>query len=179
MNRTQSAPVWWLIGLVLVASVGCDQFTKRVAQNHLKGQPVASYWGDTFRLQYAENPGAFLGLGQDLPGGVRRTLLVGVNLAIATALAAVMVVGRRMGPWRLSACALLLAGAIGNLIDRVQHDGLVIDFMNLGVGPLRSGIFNVADVAISVGAVALALCSSRNVPKSGESDSATRDAAEV
>ena len=91
MNRMQSAPVWWLIGVVLVASVGCDQFTKHVAQNHLKGQPVASYWGDTFRLQYAENPGAFLGLGQDLPEGVRRTLLIGVNLAIASALATVMV----------------------------------------------------------------------------------------
>ena len=175
MNRMQSAPVWWLIGVVLVASVGCDQFTKHVAQNHLKGQPVASYWGDTFRLQYAENPGAFLGLGQDLPEGVRRTLLIGVNLAIASALATVMVVGRRMGPLSLSACALLLAGALGNLIDRVQHGGLVIDFMNLGLGPVRSGIFNVADVAISAGAVALALCSSRTPPKSAADESATQD----
>ncbi len=52
---------------------------------------------------------------------------------------------------------LLLGGAIGNLIDRVRFDGLVIDFMNLGVGPLRTGIFNVADVAISCGAVLLIL----------------------
>lgn len=52
---------------------------------------------------------------------------------------------------------LALGGAIGNLIDRVRFDGLVIDFMNLGIGPLRTGIFNVADVAISVGAVLLIL----------------------
>jgi signal peptidase II len=58
---------------------------------------------------------------------------------------------------RTLACALLLGGAIGNLIDRVRFDGLVIDFMNLGIGPLRTGIFNVADVAISVGAVLLIL----------------------
>ena len=100
-----------------------------------------------------------------------------MNLAIASALATVMVVGRQMGPLRLSACALLLAGALGNLIDRVQHDGLVIDFMNLGLGPVRSGIFNVADVAISVGAVALALCSSRTPPKPAADASATQDVA--
>jgi signal peptidase II len=43
---------------------------------------------------------------------------------------------------------LLAAGGIGNLIDRVIRDGAVIDFMNLGIGPVRTGVFNVADVHI-------------------------------
>jgi signal peptidase II len=43
---------------------------------------------------------------------------------------------------------LLAAGGIGNLIDRILRDGAVIDFMNLGIGPVRTGIFNVADVQI-------------------------------
>ena len=45
--------------------------------------------------------------------------------------------------------ALLLAGALGNLIDRIRWDGLVIDFLNLGIGPLRTGVFNVADMAVT------------------------------
>ena len=55
-------------------------------------------------------------------------------------------------------------GFEANLIDRLRFDGLVIDFMNLGVGPLRSGIFNVADVAIVVGALLLAFPLSRRAP---------------
>jgi len=45
----------------------------------------------------------------------------------------------------------LLAGGIGNLIDRLFHNGLVIDFLNVGIGPIRTGIFNVADMAIMAG----------------------------
>jgi hypothetical protein len=53
--------------------------------------------------------------------------------------------------------ALVLAGGIGNLIDRVLHDGLVTDFLNLGIGSIRTGIFNVADMALTTGALVLVL----------------------
>lgn len=49
--------------------------------------------------------------------------------------------------------SLLLGGGVGNLIDRVFNEGRVIDFMNIGIGSLRTGVFNVADIAISCGAV--------------------------
>jgi len=49
------------------------------------------------------------------------------------------------------AVSLFFAGGIGNLIDRISHDGLVIDFINIGIGPVRTGIFNVADVAVMIG----------------------------
>ena len=49
------------------------------------------------------------------------------------------------------AMVLIAAGGMGNLVDRVLRDGRVIDFMNLGLGPVRTGIFNVADVQIMVG----------------------------
>jgi signal peptidase II len=50
-----------------------------------------------------------------------------------------------------------VGGGIGNLIDRALHQGAVVDFMNVGLGNLRTGIFNVADVALTGGAIALAL----------------------
>jgi signal peptidase II len=143
--------------LILGACVGCDQLTKHVAQSRLKGEPMHSFCGDLFRLQYAENPGAFLGLGGRLPVEMRSAVLIAINALIALGLVGAIMLGWRMTPVRLAGCALLLAGAVGNLIDRLRCDGLVIDFMNLGVGGLRSGIFNVADMAIMAGALLLAL----------------------
>jgi signal peptidase II len=145
------------VAVILCACIGCDQVTKQIAQARLKGEPMHSFCGDLFRLQYAENPGAFLGLGGDLPDALRSALLVVVNGLIAVGLLGAVLFGWRMTPARTAGCALLLAGAIGNLIDRLRFDGLVIDFMNLGVGTLRSGIFNVADMAIMAGALLLVL----------------------
>ena len=51
--------------------------------------------------------------------------------------------------------ALVFAGGISNFTDRLVHGGQVVDFLNLGLGPLRTGIFNVADVAIVAGTLLL------------------------
>ena len=51
---------------------------------------------------------------------------------------------------------LILAGGLGNLIDRVTNDGLVTDFIVMGVGPIRTGVFNVADIAVTFGGIAIA-----------------------
>jgi len=55
----------------------------------------------------------------------------------------------------VAAVALLFAGGVGNLIDGVSSGGSVVDVINFGIGPLRTGIFNVADVAIMVGVIIL------------------------
>jgi len=60
-----------------------------------------------------------------------------------------------MPPLRFVALVLVLAGGVGNQLDRVLQAGLVTDSINLGVGPLRTGIFNVADVAIACSAIGL------------------------
>ena len=148
---------WAALLAVLSLCVGCDQVTKQIARQRLEGQPPRSYCADTVRLVYAENPGAFLGLGGQLPPNFRWFLLVVVNALVATGIGVFLALNSKMPPVRALACALLLGGAISNLIDRVRFDGLVIDFLNLGVGPVRTGIFNVADVAVSVGAVLLIL----------------------
>ena len=49
--------------------------------------------------------------------------------------------------------AFILAGGIGNLIDRATQNGLVTDFLNVGIGPVRTGIFNVADMAVTFGVI--------------------------
>jgi len=131
--------------------------TKRLATEHLRQIPPTPYLGDTLRIQYAENPGAFLGAGGGLPAQQRFWLLVVVNAVVLVAIPAFLAAKTEFGPPQMVALALLLAGGIGNLLDRIFHGGLVIDFLNMGIGPLRTGIFNVADMAIMAGFALLLL----------------------
>lgn len=151
-----------LLGLLilLLCSVGCDQVSKRAATQWLSGQPVQSYFGDTFRLLYAENNGAFLGMGATWPELMRFivfTLLSSTFVVLALGWLLVRVWSKPHAmPWMtLVGSALLLSGALGNIIDRTLRNGAVVDFMNVGMGPIRSGIFNVADLQIVVGGLIL------------------------
>jgi signal peptidase II len=137
--------------LVLFSCIGCDQWTKSLATEHLRQAPPKSFFGDTLRIQYAENPGAFLGAGSRLPASTRFAILVVVNAVFLALIASLVFFRRPAGRSQHLAVVLLLAGGIGNLIDRLFHGGLVIDFLNVGIGPVRTGIFNVADMAIMAG----------------------------
>lgn len=135
--------------LLICATAGCDRVTKHLAASTLAGLPGQSFLADTVRLQYVENAGAFLGLGADWPPAVRTGLFtIGTGLILF----AVVVVAIRLHWSRLAfvGLGLVLAGGASNLVDRIAH-GSVIDFMNVGLGPLRTGIFNVADMAILLG----------------------------
>ncbi|BCR06482.1 lipoprotein signal peptidase [Desulfuromonas versatilis] len=138
---------------MLFACVGCDQTTKTIARKTLAGSEPISFLSDVFRLQYAENPGAFLGLGAGTPDHLRYwvfTVFVGILLV---GLLTYLIASKNMAMAGVVGISLVFSGGIGNLIDRICNDGRVIDFMNMGIGPLRTGVFNVADIAISAGCV--------------------------
>jgi signal peptidase II len=144
-----------LLFVAIAATIGCDRVTKHVATTALAEAPRQSFLADTIRLEYVENTGAFLGLGADWSEPVR-TAVFGIGNALLM-LALVIVAWRQQWTRRsLVAVALFVAGGLSNLVDRVLH-GAVVDFMNVGIGPLRTGIFNVADVAITLGAGLLAI----------------------
>ena len=140
-----------LASILFLGCVGCDQVTKAVARDHLVLGESHSFLGDSFRLILAENPGAFLSIGESLPEHIRSTIfIVGVGFASLGALLAALFVGG-LGRWHVAALALIASGGVGNWIDRLTNDGRVTDFLNLGVGALRTGIFNVADIALIAG----------------------------
>lgn len=138
---------------VMIVVVVADQASKVWAVETLKGQPGASYLGDLFRIVYAENTGGFLSLGSSLPASARFLLLTVINAVVLIAGLGYVMMWKKLNPLVWWGVTLLVAGGIGNLIDRVRLDGRVIDFLNLGIGNLRTGIFNVADMAISLGVV--------------------------
>jgi len=144
-----------LITAIAACCVGCDQTTKSLAQAMLSETEAWSFLGDTFRLQLAYNRGAFLSLGASLPAGWREGLFsVGVS-GVLLILLAIALFSRSATRIDITALALLFAGGVGNLIDRV-YAGYVVDFMNIGIGVLRTGIFNVADIAVTAGVLLLA-----------------------
>ena len=141
-----------LVSVLFLACVGCDQVTKSIAREHLLLGEQHSFMGDVFRLTLAENPGAFLSIGQSLPEHFRTTLfIVGVGLASLGALLAAFF-AKSLGPWHVAGLSLIASGGVGNWIDRLANDGRVTDFLNVGVGGLRTGIFNVADMVLMAGA---------------------------
>lgn len=146
-----------LVLLVLLCCIGCDQAVKAIARGALASSPPVLLLDGAVRLQYAENPGAFLSLGAELPAGIR--FFLGVILVGATQLAlfAFLLRARTLSAAQRIGFSLFLAGGLGNWIDRIANDGHVIDFVSLGVGPLHTGIFNVADVAITAGIVVILL----------------------
>lgn len=139
-----------VLGLILL-----DQASKLWAISTFKNGPALSWAWDTFRITYAENSGAFLSLGAQLPEFIRFLVMVVFNAIVLLAVAVFLWVKREMPDRQRIVLGVILAGGIGNLIDRVCYSGVVIDFLNIGIGSLRSGIFNLADVWVSGGVIAL------------------------
>ncbi len=145
-----------LVAVLFFTCVGCDQVTKSVVRDRITLGDSHSFLGDTLRLTHAENPGAFLGVGASLPEAARIAVFqAGVALLVA-GLLGIALFSRQLDRLGIAAFALLAASGLGNLIDRIAQDGVVTDFLNFGIGPLRTGIFNVADVAGVLGVVLLA-----------------------
>lgn len=146
-----------VILLTLLGCVGCDQATKSIARDRLPLGAVFSFLDGTVRLERAENAGAFLGLGQSLPGSIRGPLFaLGGALLVAVVLIWAIRSRRTTAP-QLVAVALLASGGVGNIIDRLTESGRVTDFLNIGIGGVRTGIFNVADLCLMIGLAMLIL----------------------
>jgi signal peptidase II len=163
-----------LVALVLLSTVACDQASKRWARSSLSESSLPAGAGHV-QLILAENRGAFLSIGSHLSPSTR-AVLFGVGLALALIGGVVWLFAHEQALSHAGAYSLVIGGGIGNVIDRIFRSGAVTDFIFVRFGPVRTGIFNVADICITAGVVALLLIrvSLRNPPASGtrSSDSA-------
>jgi len=157
-----SARRWAAVAAIVLSTIAGDRATKHLAVSHLAGAPPRSYLGDTVRVEYTENRGGFLGLGAALPAPLRSLLFTVCTLVLLVVVSAVLA-RRSTGALATVGLSLLWAGGASNLADRVAR-GAVVDFLNLGLGSLRTGIFNVADVAITAGVLVLLFAPRRTHP---------------
>lgn len=142
---------------ILLATAGCDHVAKQVAVSSLDAPHSLSLAGATLHLEVTTNPGAFLSLGAGLPSWVRTALFLGLVPAVVAWLCARLLAGSHVSRGVVLGLGLLAGGGLSNWVDRVLHGGAVTDFMVLGLGPLHTGIFNVADVAVMAGSGILLL----------------------
>ena len=153
MSRTR---IYWISGGVLVLNLIADRLTKILAVEYLKGNDPISFFFNTIVLRYTENTGAFLSLGNNWPETVKVVVLL--ILPIAACVVAVifsLFFEPRIG--RSVLIATIAAGGLGNLFDRLLRSFHVIDFLNFGIGSLRTGILNVADISVTFGAILLVI----------------------
>jgi signal peptidase II len=141
---------WGTAAAIVVA----DVITKLLAESLLARRLPLAVLGDWVQLRLVYNEGAAFGLHL---GEYSRWVFFGLAV-IALIVLGSMVRSTRAGDrFRLLALALVCGGAAGNLIDRIRSAQGVVDFVDIGVGGWRWPTFNVADSAITVGAIALAL----------------------
>jgi signal peptidase II len=144
------------VAALAAAVVTADLVTKSIFERAFFGQPTLHLLGDTVRVGFVLNTGVFLSLGHALGPQTRFWLfIVGVGGVLALLLGLTLRDARFRTP-EVVAVAAIIGGGVGNLVDRVQL-GAVRDFLNVGIGPVRTGIFNVADMAITFGGIALIL----------------------
>ncbi len=117
-----------LVFIILTLTVSCDQVTKRIAKIKLSGGPVYSYFYDTVRLIYVENTGAFLSFGANFPDSFGCWIFIAFPLIMMAVLLIYIVLSKRLPLQVTIAFSLIAGGGIGNLIDRIAHHRLVIDF---------------------------------------------------
>lgn len=140
-----------ILVVILIAVVFIDQWTKVLAVDYLKGQAAIVYLQGLVQLVYAENPGAFLGMGGDWSRWIR-FVVFGLIVAVGLFFMLWSLIKNKMSLKDMLAYSFILAGGIGNVIDRLTHDnGHVIDFLFMDFGFARTGVFNVADMAIVLG----------------------------
>jgi signal peptidase II len=140
---------------LVVGVVVLDQITKHLAVTHLVPRHMPhQVFGDVLRFTLTYNPGAAFGMHV---GEASRWLFMALTVVILGFLARLYTTTPASERTLRLAVAAVMGGAIGNFIDRVRSPEGVVDFIDVGIGDARFWTFNVADMAVSVGAVLLVL----------------------
>jgi len=137
-----------------------DRGTKAAAEAFLKGRDAIRFLSDTIVLVYTENTGAFLSLGALWPSWAKLMAFLYLPLLVC-ALAFLYCCAIEKDKARIALLVTIVAGGAGNLIDRITRNFSVVDFMNFGIGSLRTGVLNVADLSITFGAIGLVIYEAR------------------
>ena len=146
-----------LFGIILISvNISCDQFTKAMVRKQISPSEQITVIPDHLTLTNIENSGAFLSMGQTWWQPLKSVLFIVLpTIVLLLGMYYMLRLGGRR-PWLTLALGFAIGGGIGNMIDRLRY-GSVTDFVHIRVGPLQTGIFNMADVSIMIGVGVLLL----------------------
>lgn len=135
---------------IITLNVSCDQVSKNMARVKLPYYERVNVISDFLTLIKVENTGAFLSIGNNLPSLVKIGLLSVLPVLILGIATYYLFKNTQLSHWQSVGIAFVIGGGIGNLYDRIIH-GSVTDFLHIQYEFLQTGIFNMADVSITVG----------------------------
>ena len=147
--------------LLVLLNIGCDQISKNMVRKNVDYQEHISLINDNFILTKVGNQGAMLGFGSELSPILKLIFLKSVPIIVLLILLYRILQKPKMNKWLVFAFACVIGGGIGNLIDRIVY-GQVTDFFLIDLGFFRTGIFNMADVSVSMGALMILFLSISN-----------------
>jgi signal peptidase II len=150
MASAASRRLFWS---TVVAIVTLDIATKLLAESILSRRPIPVI-GDYVVLRLVYNQCAAFGI---CLGPYSRWIFLALAVLALVVLGSMVRATREGDALRIFVLGLLVAGAIGNVVDRLRSAQGVVDFIEVGIGSYRWPTFNVADSAITVGAIALAI----------------------
>ncbi len=141
----------FLIFIIVVANIGCDQVSKKIARENIVQGSRIEVLSDKLILMNVENDGAFLSMGSDFSPWVKNILLLGLPIAMLIGALIYLIINTNLPKLALIGWSFVIGGGIGNMYDRIKF-GSVTDFLFIDLGGIfRTGVFNMADVSIMVG----------------------------
>jgi len=143
--------------IIVMLNFACDQGTKIYARKNIKGQGTISVIDSFFILRYAENDGGFLSIGSNLLNPYKTVVLILFPVIVIIGSLIYLIFSRKLSIARIICISCIIGGGIGNIFDRIINKGVVTDFLNFGIGSIRTGILNFADMSITFGALFLIL----------------------
>ncbi len=136
--------------LMISCNVACDQITKEKVREEISKEESISIIDDNFILTNIENTGAMLSLGDGLQGELKIVFLQVLPLIALLLMFLYIIREQKISKVNFIAFSFIIGGGIGNIYDRILYKS-VTDFMYLELGPLHTGIFNMADVSVFLG----------------------------
>lgn len=149
-----------IIVLVLL-NIACDQLSKDVVRKNVRPYDFIEIVGDHFILTNVENTGAIMGFGANLAPIFKLIFLQFLPVMVLAILLFRILQRSQHDKWLILALTFVIGGGMGNLIDRIAY-GSVTDFFQLQWGFLKTGIFNLADVSVTLGVLLILLVSLRH-----------------
>lgn len=143
-----------LLLLIIFCNIGCDQISKAIIRRELTSQDQLKFFNDALTVLKVENFGAFLSYADGFPESIKFVFLSLLPLLILGYAVYHLLTQSNHGRLYATGFCFLIGGGIGNLYDRLLY-GSVTDFLHLDLGVLETGVFNLADVSISIGVLML------------------------
>ena len=150
------------ISIIIVLSIFLDQVSKILIRNNVEQYSDIKLIGEYFILTNVENSGAFLGMGSGFSPIMKSVFLIILPIIVLISIIVYVYMDKEIDKISLIGFSIIIGGGIGNIFDRIIY-GSVTDFLFIDLGGIfKTGIFNIADLAVTTGMILILLMSFKN-----------------